>query len=152
MDRTEYGDALSRGQQAGRPSLRFEGHAMEVGIAAIALPAAYWENKMDTRLVCHTREAQAIGPTCGPAFRHLGGRTTRGTIGPEHPDLERVHVVHAEALTHRSSTNHHLICLKDQWKPKSALEHIQHSGVFPRRIDSRAGLVNDCRLRMIQRG
>src|SRR5215475_7251238 len=107
MDRTEYGDALGRGQQAGSPSLRFEGRAMEIGIAAIALPAAYWEDKIDTRLVRHAREAQAIGPPCGPAFRHLGGRATRGTVGSEHPDLERVRVVHAEALTHRSS--HHLI-------------------------------------------
>src|SRR5215471_8697205 len=109
MDCTEHGDVLGRGQQTGRPRLRLEGRAMEVGIAAIALPAAYWEDEIDTGLVRHARETQAIGPTCRPAFRHRGGRTTRGTVGPEHPDLERVRVVHAEPLTHRSSTNRHLI-------------------------------------------
>src|SRR5215467_7384260 len=107
MDCTEHGDALGRGQQTGRPSLRLEGGAMEVGIAAIALPAAYWEDEIDTGLVRHARELQAIGPTCRPAFRHRGGRTTRGTVGPEHPDLERVRVVHVEARSHRFS--YHLL-------------------------------------------
>src|SRR5215475_10232113 len=152
MDRTEYGDALGRGQQAGSPSLRFEGRAMEIGIAAIALPAAYWEDKIDTRGVRHAREAQAIGPTCGPAFRHLGGRTTRGTVGPEHPDLERVRVVHAETLTHRSSTNHHLIVsgvteTEIRAQPYTTLKDVGHQ-MGARRIVV-PGLVDRHRLPMI---
>src|SRR5215467_11373726 len=136
MDCTEHGDALGRGQQTGRPSLGFEGRAMEISVAAIALPAAYWEDEIDTGLVRHAREADALGPTCRPAFRHRGGRATRGTVDPEHPDLERVRVVHAEPLTHRSSTNRHLIISRTSGNPKSVVDHIQYSRVLPRQMDA----------------
>src|SRR5438093_6316158 len=109
MDRTEYGNALGRGQQTRRPRLRFKSRAMEIGIAAITLPAAYRQDEIDAGLIGHAGEAQTIRPTCGPAFRHLGSRAARGTIGSEHPDLERVRVIHAEAVAHRSTTNCHLI-------------------------------------------
>src|SRR5712675_1004922 len=82
---------------------------MEVGIAAITLPAAYREDEIDAGLIGHAGEATTIRPACGPAFRHLGGRAAGGTIGSEHPDLERIRVVHAEAVAHRPMTNCHPI-------------------------------------------
>src|SRR5205823_6449597 len=82
---------------------------MEIGIAAITFPATYRQDEIDAGLIGHAGDAQTIRPTCRPAFRHLGGRAAGGTIGSEHPDLERVRVVHAEAVAHRSITNCHLI-------------------------------------------
>src|SRR5215510_14910786 len=82
---------------------------MEIGIAAITLPATYRQDEIDASLIGHAGEAQTIRPTCGPAFQHLGGRAARGAIGSEHPDLERVGVVHAEAVADRSITSCHLI-------------------------------------------
>src|SRR5262245_53734988 len=82
---------------------------MEIGIAAITLPAAYRQDEIDAGLIGHAGKVQTIQPTCRPALRHLGGRAAGGTIGSEHPDLEGVRVVHAEAVTHRSITNCHLI-------------------------------------------
>src|SRR5262249_5654293 len=149
MDRTEYGDAPGRGQEAGRPGLRFEGRAVEIGITAVALPAAYRQDEIDASPIGHPREAQAVRPTCGPAFRRSGGRAARGTVGPEHPDLERVRVVHAQALTHRSTRYWHLIVSRISGNGNQG-PIIQHSRMLPRLMDSRAGLVNDCRPRMIQ--
>src|SRR5258708_31420102 len=69
MHRSEDGDALGRGEQAGRPCDGLEGCALVVAVAAIALPAPNREEKADTGVIGHPRELEIVRPTPrhGPA-------------------------------------------------------------------------------------
>src|SRR5262249_57225345 len=124
---------------------------MEIGIAAITLPAAYRQDEIDAGLIGHDGEVQTIRPTRGPAFRHLGGGAARGTIGSEHANLERVRVVHAEAVAHRSITNCHLIVSGsvERASPYTTLKDVRTPDGRSDIVGS--GLVDHHRLRMILR-
>ena len=104
MHGAEHGDPLVARQQAGRPGDGFERGAMEIGVAAVAFPAADRQHEIDAGVVRHTGEPQAIGPARRPALRHLGGGAAGRAVRAEEPDLERIGIVHGDALAHRCGT------------------------------------------------
>jgi hypothetical protein len=55
MHRPEDGDPPRRGEEATSPSHGLERRAMEVAIAAIALPASDRQQKIDTNLIGQAR-------------------------------------------------------------------------------------------------
>ena len=57
MHGAEHGDALGRGEQAGRPGDGLERRALVVGVAAVALPAPDREQEIDAGLVRHPARA-----------------------------------------------------------------------------------------------
>src|SRR5438093_13215225 len=52
MHGAEHGEALGGGQQAARPGDGLERAALEIGLAAIALPAPDWHEAFDAGRVC----------------------------------------------------------------------------------------------------
>ena len=101
MHGAEHGDALRRGQQPGRPGHGFERGAVEIGGAAITLPARDWQHEVDAARLRHAGEREAVGPARRPALRHLRRRTAGGAIGAEQAELERIAIEHREALGQR---------------------------------------------------
>src|SRR5262245_55577310 len=97
----EHGHALRHGEEAHRPGDGLERAAVKIGLAAIALPAADRQHEVDAGLVGHAGEAGAVRPARGPALRHLGGGAAGRAVGAEHADLQRIGVVHGDALMHR---------------------------------------------------
>ena len=97
----EAGDARGGGEQPGRPGDGLKRFAVQVGIAAVALPAADRQHEVDAGLVAHLGEREAILPARRPALRHLGGGAARRAVGAEQPELEGVGVVHVEAVALR---------------------------------------------------
>ena len=102
VDGAEHGDALGRLQQAAGPGHRLQRRAVEIGVAAVAFPAADRQHEIDAGFVGHRAEREAIRPARGPALRRLGRGARRRAVRAEHADLERVGVVHRQALFHRS--------------------------------------------------
>ena len=100
----EHGDALGRGQQAGRPGDGLQRLAVQIGVAAVALPAADRQHEVDAGLVGHAGEREAVRPARRPALRHLGGRAAGRAVGAEQAELQRVGVVHRQAVAHAMAT------------------------------------------------
>ena len=98
MHGAEHGDALARGQQAGRPGDRLERRALVVGVAAVALPASDRQHEVDAGLVRHAHELEIVRPASRPALRHQRHGAAGRTVCAEQPDLELVGVVHRPAV------------------------------------------------------
>ena len=96
----EHGDALGLGEQPGGPGHRLQRLAVQIGVAAVALPAADRQHEVDAGGVRHAGEREAVRPARRPALRHLGGRAAGRAVGAEQADLERVGVVHRQAVAH----------------------------------------------------
>src|ERR1700719_4848127 len=73
---------------------------MEIGLAAVTLPARDRQHEIEPRLVGEFRQRQAVLPARRPAFRLFGGRAAGRAVGAEQPDLERVVVIHGDARLH----------------------------------------------------
>ena len=69
VDRAKHRDTFCCCKQACRPRNRLERGAVEIALAAVALPASDREHEVDAGIVCHLAELQAIGPARGPTFR-----------------------------------------------------------------------------------
>jgi hypothetical protein len=79
MHGAEHGDALGRGEQAGRPGDGLERLAVQVGVAAVALPAPDRQQEVDAGGVAHAGEREAVlpsSPTSAPAPAWRSGRTS----------------------------------------------------------------------------
>src|SRR5947208_146085 len=66
VHRAEYGHALRRREEADRPGHGLQCAAVEIRVAAVALPATDRQNELDAALFPNAREAQAVRPTRGP--------------------------------------------------------------------------------------
>src|SRR5215467_11895555 len=98
MHGAEHGHAARGGEQPGGPDDGLETRAVEVGLPAVALPAADREQEVDTALVGDAGHRQAVGPACGPAIGHRRCGPRAREVRAEQPDLEGVGVVHRLTL------------------------------------------------------
>ena len=74
MHGAEHGDALRRAEEPHRPGDGLERMAVEIGIAAIALPARDRQHEIKPGLVGEPRQSETFRPVRRPALRHLRGR------------------------------------------------------------------------------
>jgi hypothetical protein len=103
----EHRHALGGGEEANRPGDGFERTAVKIGVAAIALPARDRQHEIEAGFVGKLRQRQTIGPACRPPLRNFGRRAAGRAIGAEQSDLERIAIVHGDAVLHRRAARQH---------------------------------------------
>ncbi len=84
-------------KEPGRPGDRLQRRALIIGVAAVALPAADREQKVDAGIVRHHRERLVVGPIARPAFGNQRHRAAGRAICAEQADLQLVVAVHGAA-------------------------------------------------------
>ena len=78
-----------RGEQSAGPGDRLEARAVDVGLAAVALPARDGHHALQSTLVRQLRQREVVVPGRLPALGHGGVRAPIGAIGAEEAELER---------------------------------------------------------------
>jgi len=107
VDRAENGHALSGAEKSDSPSDCFERTPVKIRATAVALPARDRQHEIETSIVGQLRQRETVGPACRPALRDFGGRAARRAIGAEQSDLERVAIVHGDAVLHGCAARQH---------------------------------------------
>ena len=123
MDGAEHGEAGRRRQQTGRPGDGFQRRAMEIGVAAITLPARDRQHEIEARRIRHAGKRQAVGPVSRPPLRYRRGGAAGGAIGAEQPDLKGVPVVHGAAFGQRCGAGHGAGFLCGRRRAEGAFRH-----------------------------
>ena len=94
MHGAEHGEACGGGQQAARPGDSLERAALEIGRAAIALPAPDRHHAFDAGRVRHLSEPDILIKGVLPALRHLGSGAAARAVGAEDGKLEPIAAEH----------------------------------------------------------
>ena len=84
----EHGRIFGRGRHSGCPAEAFESGAIEIGLAAEALPAPDRHQRFEFHLVRYLREPQRVGPGDLQGSRHGGDGATAAQIGAERTELQ----------------------------------------------------------------
>src|SRR2546425_3721500 len=94
MHGAKHGEALSGGQQAARPGHGLERAALEIGRAAIALPAPDRHQTFEAGRISHLGKPDVLLESVLPALRHGGRGTATRAIRAEDGKLEPIAAEH----------------------------------------------------------
>ena len=83
----EAGDARGGGEQAGRPGDGLQRLAVQIGVAAVALPAPDRQHEVDAGVVAHLGERKAILPARRPASGTLVAERPDEQLAPNRPSF-----------------------------------------------------------------